>query len=170
MDELEEWKPILNGVYEITRTGNVRRIKGGKGTQAGRLIQVYKGDHYPYFEASIDGKRSRRYIHQLLYQVFIGPIPDGYEINHIDADKHNNDLSNLEIVTHRENMQHAARLGLMPRITGERHPFAKLTTAQVVEIRQLHVQGMTKIAIARLFNTPERTIRNIIAGRTRIDG
>lgn len=43
------------------------------------------------------------YIHRLLYETFIGPIPAGYEIDHIDTNPDNNCLENLKLVTHKEN-------------------------------------------------------------------
>jgi hypothetical protein len=42
--------------------------------------------------------------HRLIYETFVGKIKNGYEIDHIDANKHNNQLSNLRAVTRSENM------------------------------------------------------------------
>jgi len=42
--------------------------------------------------------------HRLVYETFVGKIQSGYEIDHIDLDKHNNNLSNLRMVTHSDNM------------------------------------------------------------------
>lgn len=47
------------------------------------------------------------YIHRLMYRTFVGAIPPNMEINHIDHNKHNNSLSNLELVTREENMKKA---------------------------------------------------------------
>lgn len=44
-------------------------------------------------------------IHKLVMETFNGPTPKGYEINHIDENKMNYELENLEFVTHKENMQ-----------------------------------------------------------------
>jgi len=43
-------------------------------------------------------------ISRILYETFIGEIPDGYEIDHIDTNKENNTLSNFRCVSHRDNM------------------------------------------------------------------
>lgn len=48
--------------------------------------------------------RSNLYVHRLVYRNFVGVIPKGMEINHIDHDKSNNSLENLELVTHSENL------------------------------------------------------------------
>ena len=50
-------------------------------------------------------------VHNLVCEAFYGEIPEGYEVNHKDKNRTNNNLDNLEIVTHKENMQHAYRYG-----------------------------------------------------------
>ena len=44
-------------------------------------------------------------IHHIVAETFLESIPKGYEIDHIDGDKSNNNVTNLEIVTHQENMR-----------------------------------------------------------------
>ena len=46
--------------------------------------------------------------HRLIYECIEGQIPTNYEINHIDSNRQNNCIYNLEAVTHSENMKHAA--------------------------------------------------------------
>ena len=45
--------------------------------------------------------------HQIVYETFIGPIQSGYEIGHIDNNKLNNNVSNLEMITHKKNVQNS---------------------------------------------------------------
>lgn len=67
-----------------------------------------------YFQVSMfNGKKwVKRYIHRLVAETFLG-FREGMEINHIDGNKSNNDVSNLEWVTHRENMIHAVKNKLL---------------------------------------------------------
>lgn len=59
------------------------------------------------------GKYRTEYIHRLVWMSFNNKkIPKGLEINHKDGNKSNNNLNNLEVVTHKENMIHAHRTGL----------------------------------------------------------
>ena len=51
------------------------------------------------------GVRKKYYVHRLVYETFIGPIPDGYEIDHIDCNKTNNSIDNLQLLTRKENMK-----------------------------------------------------------------
>ena len=67
---------------------------------------------YVQFCIRIDGKYKYVYAHRMVYENFIGEIPVGMDINHIDGDKTNNDISNLEIVTRIENIRHSWEHGL----------------------------------------------------------
>ena len=82
-------------------------------------------------------KRPKRFlVHRLVYEAFVGPIPKGITINHIDGDRTNNRLGNLELATMREQMIHAYATGLQKRAKGEaRGAVAKLTEKDVREIR-----------------------------------
>ena len=63
---------------------------------------------YLYYGLFIGEKKNKQRLwrrgHRLVYESFVGKIPAGYEIDHIDADKHNNDITNLRLVTRSENM------------------------------------------------------------------
>lgn len=56
------------------------------------------------------------YVHRLVAEAWIGPIPENHEVNHRDGNKKNNEADNLEIVTHKENIKHSIDAGLK---TGE---------------------------------------------------
>jgi hypothetical protein len=62
---------------------------------------------YTRLKFNYEGKRYQILVHRVVYSFFNGEIPDGMQINHIDGDKKNNALSNLELVTPRENTLHA---------------------------------------------------------------
>lgn len=57
----------------------------------------------------IDGKQRIFQYHRAIWYLLNGEIPDGYEINHIDENKQNNALSNLSLVTHKENINYGTR-------------------------------------------------------------
>lgn len=50
-----------------------------------------------------NGKRKRFLVHRLVWETFVGKIPEGYELDHIDGNPQNNRLENLRVVTHKEN-------------------------------------------------------------------
>lgn len=112
------------------------------------------------------GSRKKHYIHRMAASTWIGIIPDKYTVNHIDGDKSNNNISNLEIVTRKENNDHAVRTGLRKRWRGELHPQAKLTEGDVRNIRSMIEEGRTSNEIARLFKVERTTIDSIKIGKT----
>ena len=95
---------------------------------------------YPQFRMSLPGGRQKiMKVHRAVALAFIGPRPDGYQVNHRSGDKLDNSVANLEYVTCRRNIRHAWRTGLYrsEHSRGEKNPFAKLTDEDVQAIRQL---------------------------------
>ena len=106
----EEWKPI-NGIENayISNMGNI--------FYNGQKISF---NHHceGYIRVRLDGET--RYVHRLVAQAFI-PNPENKPIvNHIDGNKINNRIENLEWVTAKENAQHASRTGLLSKDTGRK--------------------------------------------------
>ena len=88
----------------------------------------YKGE-YRKFSLWLNGKYVNKYVHILVMTYFGVDKPEAkYEVNHIDGNKFNNILSNLEWVTSSENTKHGVRTGLFTRV--------KLTIDQVKEIKK----------------------------------
>ena len=117
---MEQWKPLNCGNYEVSSHGRVRRKTKGMGTEPGRLKKLSQNG-MGYLVTSITANQETRphYVHQLVARAFLGECPSGKEINHKDGDKLNNMIDNLEYVSHRENMIHAGRMGVMDRGTIE---------------------------------------------------
>lgn len=98
-----EWRSIPGlPLYEASSDGDIRRI--GKShplkpypTKGGYLICAL----------SHGGIVTRHLVHQLVALIFIGPCPEGQEVNHIDHNRANCALANLEYLTHLENVHHA---------------------------------------------------------------
>ena len=108
---IEEWKDIIGyeGLYEISNTGKVksRKVDELKGSRDGKNKSGYER-----ISLSKEGIISKYKIHILVALYFIGERPEGYVINHIDGDKINNNVDNLEYVTTSRNLLHAIELGL----------------------------------------------------------
>lgn len=117
---MKEWRPVLGGVYEVSRQGYVRRAMSGKGARVGRtLTRFIATTGYYVVNVSIGGKCRVVHVHGLIADAFIGPRPPGLMVNHKDGVKTNLDPSNLEYVTRAENAAHAGRIGLVQ--SGEKH-------------------------------------------------
>lgn len=104
----ENWKSIKGyaGLYEVSDLGNVRSLKCGK-------VRVLKPSisHNGYYLVNLykDGESKSFYVHSLVVTAFKGPIPAGMQVNHINEDKTDNRLENLEIVTAKQNCNHGTR-------------------------------------------------------------
>lgn len=87
------------------------------------------------------------------------PVDDmeNLQVNHIDGDKQNNSLSNLEWCTQSENQKHAFQNGLLSR-KGERNPQCKLTEEQVLEISNLLIEREPVPDIADKYNVSKELI------------
>lgn len=104
------------------------------------------------------------YVHQLVLRAFLGY--SDLQVNHIDGIKTNNHISNLEYVTQSENMKHAFRIGLKT-VTGENNPRCKLTKSQVLQIREIYLEGdMSKKELSVRYGVTQENIQRIIKRRT----
>lgn len=95
--------------YEVSDTGLVRNKRKNRLKEPGKDCRGYlKVDLYK------NSKRYTRKIHRLVAEAFIPNESPSYrrEINHIDGNKQNNSVENLEWCTGSENMRHAIRIGL----------------------------------------------------------
>ena len=104
---MEIWLPIPDFPnYEVSSNGRVRNIKTNR-ILKGELV---KG--YPRVVLCDRGSYKPVTVHRLVADVFYDGDHDGFQVNHIDGDKTNNFIGNLEWVTCSENLRHAYRSGL----------------------------------------------------------
>lgn len=118
----EIWKPIegYEGVYEVSNMGNIKALHRTVIRCDGVKMPVCKNAHitprinkdgYLVVRLSKDGKRKQYFVHRLVAQSFIENNNNLPEVNHIDIDRTNNCVNNLEWCTHKENVQYAIDLG-----------------------------------------------------------
>lgn len=104
-----EWKDIkgYEGYYQINELGKVKRVDSGK------ILKNAVGKiGYPVVSLWKNNKGQTKYIHRMLAECFLSNHDNKREVNHIDGVKTNNNLSNLEWVTPKENIKHAYDKGL----------------------------------------------------------
>jgi hypothetical protein len=139
---VEIWKDVVGyeSIYEISNFGNVKSFKYGK-----EKIRKLRNDKDGYLLINLckDKKVKTFKIHRLVAQAFI-PNPDNKpQINHIDGNKSNNKVDNLEWVTNKENSKHAVEK-LLRNTKGENHHNVKLRNYQVLNIRKKYATGKYK--------------------------
>src|SRR4051812_41428655 len=156
----EEWRQVLEGFYEVSNLGRVRRAKPACGTKPGRLIRCRPDDDgYLSFIASINGTTRYGRVHVLVAEAFLGPRQLGAVVDHKYGNKQDNRPSQLEWVTPVENERRATSLGLKAK--GSRIGASKLTESQVKEIRRLVGGGMLQKDCAKRFGVYKGTIHKI---------
>mgnify|MGYP000851313501 FL=1 len=166
---VEIWKPIpsTDGYYEASSLGRVRRARPGASTRVGRILRPATNRlGYLVVVLHRNGHIKHRYVHSLVAEAFIGPCPDGLEINHKNGRKADNCPSNLEYCSHSENFIHALSTGLAVPPRGSRHGCARLCEEDVIEIRRRVALGTTQAAIGREYGVAIQTINKIIRGKT----
>lgn len=105
---MERWLPIKNyDNYEVSDSGLIRNSK------TGRILKTNPNSN-GYLTASLykNHKPASKKIHRLVADTFYDGDNEGLDVNHIDGNKLNNTLSNLEFCTRKENVQHAFQTGL----------------------------------------------------------
>lgn len=138
----ETWKDIDG--FKGYAVSNYGRIKSAR-----KILKPQK-THHNYLQVCLSYGNGRK-LARLVAIAFI-PNPNNYpEVNHLDGDKANNHISNLEWCTHKENCIHAIRTGLKVNAKGESHYKARLTEKQVLEIRGQVKLGAKQNAIAKQF-------------------
>ena len=162
----ENWEEVVDyeGWYEISDLGRGKRVKAALGTTVGLILKPFADkNNCQQFDLHKNGKGHTMQVHRIVMAAFVGPCPEGKEVNHIDGDRGNNRLDNLEYVTHSENVLHAFRIGLLSR-KGEKNSQCILTEDNVHEIRRL-IGRETHKTIANMFGVSTSTICAIASGQ-----
>lgn len=96
----EIWKdvPGYEGLYQVSNMGNVKSLRKDK------IMSPAKNKGYYIVNLKNKGQRRHFLVHRLIWDAFNGPIPPGLEVNHINEEKTDNRLSNLNLMTHKENI------------------------------------------------------------------
>lgn len=118
-----QWLPVkgYEKLYEVSNTGEVRSVDRVLSVTnqkerlfKGRVLLQTMNKQVQYKQVSLwkENKGTSYYVHRLVAEAFI-PNPEGKpEVNHIDGNRQNNNISNLEWVTSGENSLHASKTGL----------------------------------------------------------
>jgi len=101
-------------------------------------------------------KKSRMYVHQIVCKSFFGEPKRNNQVNHIDGNRKNNNISNLEYVTPSENLLHAVHV---TKTWGARN--SKFSNKDILNIRKLISQGLKNSVIAKKYKVCDETIRRI---------
>ena len=144
---MEIWRDIsgYEGRYQVSNYGRIKTVERYKsdGRHQAEIIRKTQIDRHGYeFALLFNGKKNCRHsVHVLVANAFIDNPENKPQVNHIDGDKLNNYVSNLEWCTASENQRHAVMTGLSRRYFGDDNWQTKVTDAQVIEIRAMRKAG-----------------------------
>lgn len=163
---MEIWEDIKNyeGYYQISNRGNVRGLD--RYIEDVNKVQFIKGRQIKpnnsgkgYLKANLckEGKRYSKFIHRLVAEHFLDNYKDELVVNHKDFNRGNNDISNLELLTQKENIHYSKKSNRYNKIFDRED---KDTIIKIIKI--LNSNGMTKADICRKFKVEYTTLNKYI--------
>lgn len=151
------WK-ACSKKYEASTGGHVRNAK------TKRVLKEFVGKD-GYLRTQFDGKT--RLVHRVIAKTFIDNPDNLPEVNHINGNKSDNSISNLEWCTRNENLKHAYKHNLR-NAKGTNNARSKLSEEDVRYIRKNYIKGdkvYGGIAMSKKFNVAHQTISAVVSGQ-----
>lgn len=143
--------------YYILEDGRVFSLK------MTRFLKGHIRGGYHRTTLHIEGKSKIYSTHRLVIDSFGPQYPgEGYEVNHLDGNKLNNHISNLQWATRSENISHAYKNGLIPDRKGYNNSNAKLGKDERAYIIEKKSKGFSTIQLAKIFQVHTSTINRIL--------
>lgn len=170
----EQWKDIpgYEGYYQASNHGRVRSVDrvtraklNGTRVTRGRMsnYKMRPSGHHAV-SLSVEGKASWVFVHRLIYMAFMGPIPDGHDVHHINEIKTDNHVGNLVAMSHSDHMTYHSTSEKCP-VRGERNSHNVLSREQVLEVvGLLDNSTLSQQEIAERYGVNARTVNCINTG------
>ena len=162
MEIKELWKPLLEykGI-EVSSIGRIRKAANKRRKE--RILSEFPKDRDGYCRCSVqrlNGTWTSQPVHRLVAKSFISNPYNKPAVNHIDGNRTNNKVDNLEWVTPRDNVIHSFKYGVRKKCKEvPRHTL--LTDFQISQIDKLRTL-YTVNQLAKLFNIEYQSLKNII--------
>lgn len=154
--------PKTEGKYLVSRSGMIY----SKITE--RLLTQRLRRGYPSVRINFDGKSRDLFVHRLVMFAFKGERGRPFQVNHIDGNKENNHINNLEWVTPKQNSKHRDDNNLQVFKFGEDHHSSKVCDNGVELILRLcHDKRYSQAEIAKMFKMSQASISKIYLGLSR---
>ena len=166
---MEVWKDIegYEGYYQVSNNGNVKScVKCILATnriinRKEKLLKPWTCDGYKIVKLYRKNIPYTTKVHRLVGIAFIPNPEKKPQINHIDSDRANNHVYNLEWATASENAIHGYTYG--DRSTqGVRHPQSKFTEKEILAIRSIDFSQITRVRIAKIYGVVKTTVSAIV--------
>jgi hypothetical protein len=154
-------------VYLFSNKGNVKNSITGQVLKQQVNSNGYLGVNV------IFNKRGRRFafVHRLCMETFLsytGYDNYFYEVNHIDGNKQNNDIRNLEWLTRQENLEHARINRLTKKAMDVKVGLQKILDSDIIDMKELYNLGYSSADIAKSYNISPTYCGKIVNNKARI--
>lgn len=164
----EIWRDVrgYEGFYKVSNFVRVKSFRGGRT----KILRETKVNGYITSGLYDKNSNMKTWRNHVLVALHFIPNPENkHFVNHIDGDKTNNRVENLEWVTQQENVRHAWANGLSKAVCGAQNATAKFTEEQIKFIRENYIpydKNFSGTALAKKFNVHSETIGKIIRRHT----
>ncbi|MBO5704727.1 MAG: NUMOD4 motif-containing HNH endonuclease [Alphaproteobacteria bacterium] len=151
----EVWSDVIGfeGVYKVAQDGRVMNV------QTNKLIKPWI-NKFGYYSVTLrkNGRRKTTFVHRLIAQGFIPNPKNKTEVNHIDGNKKNNDISNLEWATPSENRVHSVNV-----LGNQKIPVKCLETGTIYESVKAAAKAVNgqSIGVSRAINGVRKTHKGL---------
>ena len=157
----EIWIPIYiknqKSKYSVSQYGRVINTKTGRILKPQKIARGYLG-----VNLSMGKKSFTKQIHRLVAIAFLDNPNKLPQVDHLDGNKHNNRVNNLEWVTPKVNIRRAYAKGLIKVRKGSEHNNAKYTDTQIISVCNMLIENTLSYEdISRLTNVSKSTISHI---------
>lgn len=164
----EAWAdiPDVDGNYQVSNRGRIRNAR------TGRMLAPHPSTQ-GYLQVSLSQPKPAKpktvKVHRLVARLFI-PNPDDLpEVNHMDCNKLNNAVTNLEWVDRLTNYWHAHHAGIWQAGTNPNRA-TKYSCETIAEVRKRRADGVAFKDIAAEFGMSDSYVRKVVYGRMRANG
>ena len=178
MVEIYKWIEGYENLYKVSNYGNVKTYNWKNAKREAILKPATTKDGYLQVALQKDKKLRSFKVHRLVAQAFLMNPENKPQVNHIDCNKANNKVSNLEWCTPKENTAHSIKMGTFSFQSseksinrfikrGELNGGALLTDDKIREIRSKFVpRKYTRKMLASEYGVKEATIKDVITRKS----
>lgn len=167
----EVWLPVAGRFfgwpYEVSNLGRIKSLNTNVNGKYGQIRSTNINKYgYEAIGMSFNMQQVSTVVHKLVAEAFLGDRPHKADVNHMDGNKANNRLDNLEYVTRKENCRHAFAIGLAVACKGSKNPNSILNELDIIGIRKLlRSKAMKHHEIAFMFGVGRSTIGEVARRR-----
>lgn len=169
---IEEWRDIkgFEGKYQISNLGRVKsldRITNNRVFKSAvKKLQISNTGYHRVF-LCLENRKSKPFsVHRLVAKAFLEHIEGRDIVNHLDGNKLNNIVTNLEWVTVSENTLHSYKNKLQVMGIGENNPASKYTEDQIREVKRLSKLGLNRKEISNITKVSKATIHLVLNNKS----